>query len=388
VATQAITERPRNATDILGTAAQGRSVARSEATKVEQSRAIAEVQAAVVVAQSHPRDKVRALNEALESCRTREVAENAFFKFPRGGQSVSGETIHLARELARCWGNIDYKIAELSRDDDVGSSEMMAIAWDLETNARASLTFIVPHLRDKKGGPERLTDVRDIYENNANMGARRLRECIFAVMPKYLVQAAADECRNTLETRNAEVPLTKRIADALLAFSKIGIDKSRIEAKLGSTSNFTAVDLANLQISYKSIVRNEISADDEFPRIEGAPSVNKLDMLEQAIGDDPVVITEQAEKLEAEIDQPKPGTLGEQLGLDGPHPAEAKAAEIIAEIGDCISTLDVTALVNRHKDDIAAMPDELGVKIEVAADKRRKEIEAERAKAGAKEAAE
>jgi hypothetical protein len=84
----------------------------------------------------------------------------------------------------------------------------------------------------------------------------------------------------------------------------------------------------------------------------------------------------------------KPRTLGEQLGLDDPHPGEAKAAEILAEIGDCISPLDVTALVNRHKDDIAAMPDPLGVKIEVAADKRRKEIEAERAKAGATEAAE
>lgn len=286
MATRAIAEQPqrRTASDILGGAAAAKGAAKSQATTIEQSRAIAEVQAAVIVAQNHPRDKARALNEALESCRTREVAENAFFKFPRGGQSVSGETIHLARELARCWGNIDYKIAELSRDDEGGSSEMMAIAWDLETNARSSLTFIVPHLRDKRGGPERLTDVRDIYENNANMGARRLRECIFAVLPKYLVQSAADECRNTLETRNAEVPLPKRVADALMAFAKIGIDKTRIEAKMGSTSNFTAVDLANLQISYKSISRNEISADEEFPRIDGAPpQASKLDALEQAI---------------------------------------------------------------------------------------------------------
>lgn len=285
MATQAVVAQPRrSAADILGNANQTKGIAKSQATTIEQSRAIAEVQAAVVIAQSHPRDKSRALNEALESCRTREVADNAFFKFPRGGKSVSGESIHLARELARCWGNIDYKIAELSRDDEGGSSEMMAIAWDLETNARASLTFIVPHLRDKKGGAERLTDVRDIYENNANMGARRLRECIFAVLPKYLVQSAADECRNTLETRNAEVPLPKRIADALAAFAKIGIDKTRIEAKLGSTSNFTAVDLANLQISYKSITRNEISAEDEFPRLEGAaPTTSKLDMFEEAL---------------------------------------------------------------------------------------------------------
>lgn len=288
MATQ-IAPRQRTAADILGTGNQPKGVAKSQATTIEQSRAIAEVQAAVVVAQSHPRDKVKALNEALESCRTKEVAENAFFKFPRAGGSVSGETIHLARELARCWGNIDYKIAELSRDDEGGSSEMMAIAWDLETNARSSLTFIVPHLRDKRGGAERLTDVRDIYENNANMGARRLRECIFAILPKYLVQAASDECRRTLETGNAEVPLSKRVAEALTAFAKLGIDRSRIEGKLGSTSKFTAVDLANLEISYRSIKRGEIMADDEFPRVESdAPGKSKLDMLEDAIDTTPL----------------------------------------------------------------------------------------------------
>lgn len=288
MATQ-IAPRQRTAADILGTGNQPKGIAKSQATTIEQSRAIAEVQAAVVVAQSHPRDKVKALNEALESCRTKEVAENAFFKFPRAGGSVSGETIHLARELARCWGNIDYKIAELSRDDEGGSSEMMAIAWDLETNARSSLVFQVPHLRDKRGGPERLTDVRDIYENNANMGARRLRECIFAILPKYLVQAASDECRRTLETGNAEVPLSKRVAEALTAFAKLGIDRSRIEGKLGSTSKFTAVDLANLEISYRSIKRGEIMADDEFPRVEtDAPGKSKLDMLEDAIDTTPL----------------------------------------------------------------------------------------------------
>lgn len=361
MASNAVVEVPRrrDAADILGTAGQTRSLAKSEATKVEQSRAIAEVQAAVVVAQSHPRDKVGALNEALESCRTREVAENAFFKFPRGGQSVSGETIHLARELARCWGNIDYKIAELSRDDDAGSSEMMAIAWDLQTNARASLTFIVPHLRDKKGGPERLTDVRDIYENNANMGARRLRECIFAVLPKYLIQAAADECRNTLETRNAEVPLPKRIADALAAFAKIGIDKSRIEAKLGSTSNFTTVDLANLQISYKSIVRNEISADDEFPRIEGAaPAGSKLDMLEDAIDSEKEATVAQTKK-------PAKGDAAE------PDDWTTRAAEITALIAT-----DPDAAEEQYRAVMLEMPKEHADAVEAALKAKRDEMQA------------
>jgi len=286
MATQ-IVEQRRTAADILGGNARAAGQGASQATVVEQSRAIAEVQGALVVAANRPRDKSRALNEALESCRTREVAEGAFFKFSRGGGSVSGLTIHIARELARCWGNIMHDVIELERNDEDGYSEMLARAWDLETNTQSRTQFIVPHLRDKKGGPSRLTDARDIYENNANMGARRLRECILNVLPPYLVKAAEEECRNTLERGEAEEPLPVRVSKLLTAFAQIGIDKSRIEAKHGPVDRFTPVDLANLRISYQSIKRSEISADDEFPPIEGAPKkASKLDTLQSAIGGD------------------------------------------------------------------------------------------------------
>lgn len=257
-----------SASEILAQASQARGQGSSQSTAIEQSRAVAEVQSAFLMAQHRPRDRARALNEALESCRTREVAEGAFFKFSRGGGSVAGESIHLARELARCWGNIFYTIAELDRDDSKHRSEMVAYAIDLETNTQSRLTFIVPHSRDTKGGAKLLTDMRDIYENNANMGARRLRECIFAVLPPYLVKSAAEQCRQTLESGQDEKPLTQRIAEAVSAFEKIGVSKERIEAKLGPVTRFTAVDIASLQISYQSIRRNEITADEEFPRIE------------------------------------------------------------------------------------------------------------------------
>jgi len=256
------------AADILSQAAQARGNGASQATVVEQSRAVAEVHGALVVAQNRPRDRVKALNEALESCRTKEVAESAFFKFTRGGGSVSGESVHLARELARCWGNIVHSVVELDRDDVRGRSEMMAFAWDLETNARSQITFIVPHTRDKRGGGQRLVETRDIYENNANMGARRLRECIFAVLPPYLVRSAAEQCRVTLENAIDDKPIAQRVAEALTHFEKLGISKERIEAKLGPVSGFTAVDVASLGISYQSIRRGEIGAEEEFPRVE------------------------------------------------------------------------------------------------------------------------
>ncbi|MDQ4421437.1 hypothetical protein OOT33_13500 [Sphingobium sp. DEHP117] len=254
---------------------QSRQEPASQATSIEMSRAVAEVQAAVTVAQARPRDESYALKRAVESCRTWEVAEGAFFRFPRGGETVSGESIHLAVELARCWGNIDYGIMELDRDDTNAVSEMLAFAWDLETNTKSRMTFLVPHRRDTRSGPKMLTDMRDIYENNANNGARRLRECIFRVLPPYLKEQAKQACRETLEKGQGEKSLQVRIAEAISAFEKIGINADRIEAKLGKSAKWTAVDVANLQVSYRSINRQEVSADDEFPRIGTEETVQK-----------------------------------------------------------------------------------------------------------------
>lgn len=246
---------------------QARGMPASQATSIEQSRAVAEVQAAFAMAAHRPRDEMFALEMAKQSCRMMSVAEQAFYKFSRGGSSVRGETIHLARELARCWGNITYSVMELARDDAKAESEMMAFAIDLQTNASCRLSFIVPHKRDKRGGAEVLTDLRDIYENNMNQGARRLRECIFAVLPRWLIDAAADECMQTLKGGEDQRPLPVRLAEMVEAFAALGVGKDRIEAKVGQIANLTALDLANLTISYRSIKRGEVSAEDEFPRV-------------------------------------------------------------------------------------------------------------------------
>ena len=238
--------------------------ASSEATAIEQSRAIAQVQGALVVAQQRPRDQAAAMQRMRDTCAMMALAERAFFKYPRGGGTVTGRTIHLATELARCWGNIDFGIAELRRDDRKGESEMLAVSWDLETNMRVSNTFQVPHKRDKRGGPEVLTDLRDIYENNANMGARRLRECIFKVLPPWLTEEAADICAKTLQDGGG-VPLVTQITNCLAVFEAIGVTREQIERKIGGSANkMTAIDVGNLRVTYGSIKRNEITKEEEF----------------------------------------------------------------------------------------------------------------------------
>lgn len=236
-----------------------------QGTAVEQSRAVAEVQAAVIVAQQNPRNIEAARRSMRESCQQFALAERAFYSYPRSDGTVTGPSIHLARELARCWGNVQYGINELRRDDAYGESEMQAWAWDLETNTRSSQTFIVPHKRDTKKGIKDLTDLRGIYENNANNGARRVREAIFAVLPPMFVEEAKALCWQTLD-RGPGKPLDARIAEAIAGFKARGISADQLESKIGYESDlWTSRDVARLGVIYKSIDRGETTADEEFP---------------------------------------------------------------------------------------------------------------------------
>jgi hypothetical protein len=232
---------------------------------VEQSRAVAEVLAAVMAAQRIPRDKDNAILEMKEACKTTELADRAFFRMPRGKENVTGPSVHLARELARCWGNIQYGVHELRRDDDAKQSEIQAFAWDVQTNSRVTYVFIVPHVRDTKLGPKALADMQGIYENNANAGARRVREAIFSVLPLWFREQAMNLCRKTL-TDGGGVALAQRIANAIDGFNAMGVSEERLVAKLGKPRDaWTGEDVGELKVSYTSIQRGEVTKDTEFP---------------------------------------------------------------------------------------------------------------------------
>lgn len=202
---------------------------------IEASRAIAEAQGKLVIAKRFPRDEVQAYAKAMEACQRPTMAEKAFYSFPRGGQTVEGPTIRFAEELARCWGNIDYGIKELSQDE--GKSEMQAYAWDLETNAQSIQNFTNPHLREKTDKKtktvtmESLKSQRDIYENNANMATRRLRSRILAILPSWFVEDAIAECKKTLAGQN-ETPLVDRVKKMVVQFAKLGVTQEQIEKRL------------------------------------------------------------------------------------------------------------------------------------------------------------
>ena len=202
---------------------------------IEASRAVAEAQGKLLIAKRFPRDEVAAYVKVIEACKRPTMAAKAFYSFPRAGQTIEGPTIRFAEELARCWGNIDYGIKELSQDG--GKSEMQAYAWDLETNAQSVQNFTNPHQREKTDKKTRqvvmedLVSQRDIYENNANMATRRLRSRILAILPAWFVEDAIAECKRTLAGDN-ETPLIDRVKKMVVSFSKFGVTQEQIERRL------------------------------------------------------------------------------------------------------------------------------------------------------------
>ena len=193
-----------------------------------EAREIAEVKAAMAIAQMYPRDQRKALDRILNACARPTLAQKAQYVFSRGGSEITGPSIRLAEAIAQGWGHLQFGMSEIS--SDAGGSEVEAFCWDLETNVRKSLKFHVSHVRNTKKGSYALTDSRDIYENVANNGSRRVRACILAIVPGDVVEAAEKACAQTLNTHVDISP--ERLKKMVEQFATFKVTKEQIEKRI------------------------------------------------------------------------------------------------------------------------------------------------------------
>lgn len=212
----------------FGTQAVRYPASNTATAQTDQSRAVAEVQAAMMIARLNPRDPVAAVDRILNACTRPSLAEAAIYQYSRGGADVAGPSIRLAEAIAQQWGNIKTSVRELEQAN--GASVVQAIAWDLETGYQCDKVFHVQHVRHTKAGTKRLEDPRDIYELVANQAARRLRACILAVIPGDVTEAAVKQCETTLHTSADASPET--VAKMMAAFAGFGVTKEQIETRI------------------------------------------------------------------------------------------------------------------------------------------------------------
>lgn len=244
-------------------AASTPAVSRSTTTEMVVSRQAQEVQAAMVIAKKFPRNEVESYNRIIQACMRKSLAEQAMYEYPRGGTKVTGPSIRLAEAMAQNWGNLDYGLIELEQKN--GESQVMAYAWDLETNTRQSIIFSVPHVRRVKDKNVPLTDPRDIYEEVANKGARRMRSCILRVIPGDVIDSAIDQCNKTL-LDDGKVPLIDLIRQVSNTMQeKYGITIPMLEKYIGcKVESFTMNDLIRLKKVHKSLQDGMAKREDFF----------------------------------------------------------------------------------------------------------------------------
>lgn len=226
------------------------------------SRQTQEVQGAIFMAKRFPRDEYRAIERITRMCERMTLAEQATYSYPRGGKQVTGPSIRLAEAIAQAWGNIDCGVIELENKD--GASELMAYAWDLETNTRVTKMFKVKHVRETRQGRKDLTDSRDVYEATANFGARRLRACILSVIPGDVVEQAVETCKETV-TNQDKTPIKDRIKKLEKAFKEVKVTKEQLEEfAQRNLAEFGKEEIFTLQGVYKAIRDGQAKPEEYF----------------------------------------------------------------------------------------------------------------------------
>ena len=274
------------------------------AQTTDSARAVAEVQAALVIARMNPRDQRQSMDRILNACCRPQLAETALYSYSRGGSDISGPSIRLAEAIAQQWGNMQFGIRELSNAN--GKSEVQAFAWDVETNTRREVTFSVPHIRHTRAGSYKLEDPRDIYELVANQGARRLRACILSVIPGDVIEAAVSQCLVTLNSHADTSP--EGIQKLISAFEPFGVTKTQIEKFCQCRADaIKPAQIVRLRKVYASL-KDGMSSSEEWFDPEEKPAAEKASASEKKSLKDKL----KERKSIAQSEEVQPASLAEQ----------------------------------------------------------------------------
>jgi len=220
------------------------------------SRETTEIQAAYTVAMARPRDENLARKKIIEACKQPALAERAAYSLERGeGKPVTGPSIHLAREIARAWGNIidGYSIIATTED----SHHLRAYAQDLESNTTIIGERFVKLLIYRKTSGWKKANELQVRELIAKEAAILIRNCILQLIPQYIVDEALAACKTTL-TKASSAPHGKVTTAAhvglIKAFDSIGVSMSAVETYIGSTiDQVTPEKMTELRQVYQAI---------------------------------------------------------------------------------------------------------------------------------------
>lgn len=141
----------------------------------------ANIDAQVSTAKAYPRDLQKAVSNAIFiSTMDAETASSCTYSVPRGGKPIKGASVHLARILVQCWGNLRAETKVIDITDKHIISQ--ATCWDIENNVAVKVE-VRRSIMTKNG---RMND--DMITVTGNAGnAIAYRNAVFNTLPKSVI---------------------------------------------------------------------------------------------------------------------------------------------------------------------------------------------------------
>lgn len=226
----------------------------------QQDKAQIDVQ--ISTAKAYPRSIKRSTENAIAIVTLdKETAQTCTYSVPRGGKAITGPSVHLAKILAQCWGNmrVDAKVVDI--DQKQVTSE--AVCFDLENN----LAIKAQVKRSIVGRQGRFNDdMITVTGNAANSIA--LRNAILSVIPRAIVDKVYNAAKQTItgdiSDKTKLIARRKQVFDGLK--ETYGITEAEVLKAVGKAAidHITPDDLVVLIGIGQAIMDGDTTVDQAF----------------------------------------------------------------------------------------------------------------------------
>lgn len=253
-----------------------------------QDKASVDIQ--IATAHQYPRNVLNATNDAIAIVQLNiETAEACRYALKRGtdkktgkAKIISGPSVHLAKILAQCWGNmrLQAKVVDIDRKNKHITSQ--ATAWDLQSNLAIQI-----EVKRSIAGKEGIfsDDMITVTGNAAN--SISLRNAIFAIVPRGLVDKVLNAANSfvigDISDETKLIARRKQVVETLRDTYKV-TEQEIVEA-VGRTAitHIDKDDILTLISIGTGIKDGDTTVDQAFRKKKEAPPAIALEEVQVAL---------------------------------------------------------------------------------------------------------
>jgi hypothetical protein len=221
----------------------------------------------ITTAKAYPRNVKRAVDNCIALVTMDvETASTCAYSLPRGGKTVTGASVHLAKIIAQSWGNLRAEAKVVAIDNKHVTSQ--AVCFDLENNLAIKVE-VKRSIMDKNGHRYK-DDMITVTGNAAN--AIALRNAILSVIPKAVIDKVYNEARRVITGDISDkAKLIAKRKQVLDGFKDVyGVSEAEVLKVIGKASieHIDGEDLVNLIGLAQAIKDGDTSVDETFRKTD------------------------------------------------------------------------------------------------------------------------